>query len=50
MKTNQKELVMNALAKGPKGPRPPVANPTSIVCHGLMDAAAYAEYLEADED
>ena len=29
---------MNALNKGPKGIRPPVANPTSIVCHGLMDA------------
>jgi MtaA/CmuA family methyltransferase len=36
---NPKELVMNALAKGPRGPRPPAANPTSIVCHDLMDAA-----------
>ena len=39
MRLNQKELVINALAKGPKGPRPPAANPTSIVCHGLMEAA-----------
>jgi [methyl-Co(III) methanol-specific corrinoid protein]:coenzyme M methyltransferase len=39
MSLNRRELVMNALAKGPKGVRPPAANPTSIVCHGLMDAA-----------
>ena len=39
MSVNQRELVLEALAKGPRGARPPVANPTSIVCHGLMDAA-----------
>ncbi len=39
MSLNQRELVMNTLAKGPRGARPPVANPTSIVCHDLMDAA-----------
>ena len=42
MGLNQKELVMNALVKGPKGERPPVANPTSIACHGLMDATGAA--------
>jgi [methyl-Co(III) methanol-specific corrinoid protein]:coenzyme M methyltransferase len=29
---------MSALFNGRKGKRPPVGNPTSIVCHGLMDA------------
>ena len=28
---------MSALFKGSKGPRPAVGNPTSIVCHGLME-------------
>ncbi len=32
-------LVMAGLYQGRKGQRPPVANPTSIVCHGLLDAA-----------
>jgi len=32
-------LAMSALFGGRKGERPPVFNPTSIVCHGLMDAA-----------
>ncbi len=30
---------MSALYNGRKGDRPPVGNPTSNVCHGLMDAA-----------
>ena len=30
---------MSALYNGRKGDRPPVGNPTSIVCHGLLDAA-----------
>jgi [methyl-Co(III) methanol-specific corrinoid protein]:coenzyme M methyltransferase len=30
---------MSALYNGRKGDRPPAGNPTSIVCHGLMDAA-----------
>lgn len=32
-------LAMSALYQGRRGVRPAVANPTSIVCHGLMDAA-----------
>ncbi len=39
MKSTPYNLVMSALYKGKKGERPPVANPTSIVCQGLMDAA-----------
>jgi [methyl-Co(III) methanol-specific corrinoid protein]:coenzyme M methyltransferase len=38
MKPSAYNLVMSALFNGRKGRRPPVANPTSIVCHGLMDA------------
>jgi MtaA/CmuA family methyltransferase len=38
MKSSSYNLVMSALYGGKKGPRPPVGNPTSIVCHGLMDA------------
>mgnify|MGYP001821577624 CR=1 FL=1 len=34
---NQKQLVMNGLTKGPKGARPPVANPTLIACHAGVD-------------
>ncbi len=30
---------MSAMFNGRRGDRPPVGNPTSIVCHGLMDAA-----------
>jgi [methyl-Co(III) methanol-specific corrinoid protein]:coenzyme M methyltransferase len=30
---------MSAVYNGRKGDRPPAGNPTSIVCHGLMDAA-----------
>lgn len=37
MSSNSRELVLNALAKGPRGKRPPVANPTSIICHEMMD-------------
>ena len=39
MKSTPYNLVMSALYKGKKGERPPVANPTSIVCQDLMDAA-----------
>ncbi len=38
MKSTPYNLVMSALYKGMKGERPPAGNPTSIVCHGLMDA------------
>ena len=39
MKTSSYNLVMSAMYNGRKGDRPPVGNPTSIVCHGLMDTA-----------
>ncbi len=39
MKATPRNLVMSALYNGRKGERPPVGNPTSIVCHDLMDAA-----------
>ena len=39
MKSTSHNLVMSALYNGRKGDRPPAGNPTSIVCHGLMDAA-----------
>jgi len=39
MKSTPYNLVMSALYKGRKGDRPPVANPTSIVCKDLMDVA-----------
>lgn len=38
MKSTPYNLIMSALYNGRKGERPPVGNPTSIVCHGLMDA------------
>jgi [methyl-Co(III) methanol-specific corrinoid protein]:coenzyme M methyltransferase len=38
MKSSSFNLVMSALYDGRKRERPPVANPTSIVCHELMDA------------
>ena len=38
MGSSPHSLVMSALAKQRRGDRPPVGNPTSIVCHGLMDA------------
>jgi [methyl-Co(III) methanol-specific corrinoid protein]:coenzyme M methyltransferase len=39
MKLCSHNLVMSAMFGGRKGPRPPVGNPTSIACHGLMDKA-----------
>ena len=39
MKSTSHNLVMSAVYNGRKGHRPPAGNPTSIVCHGLMDAA-----------
>ena len=38
MRDTPHDLVMSALFNGRKGARPPAGNPTSIVCHGLMDA------------
>ncbi len=38
MKSTPFNLIMSALFNGRKGERPPVGNPTSIACHGLMDA------------
>ena len=37
MKPSSYNLVMSAMYHGTKGTRPPVGNPTSIVCHELMD-------------
>jgi len=39
MKSTSHNLVMSALYNGRKGERTPAGNLTSIVCHGLMDAA-----------
>jgi len=39
MKSTSLNLVMSAVYNGRKGHRPPAGNPTSIVCHGLMDVA-----------
>ena len=39
MKSTSYNLMMSALYNGRKGERPPAGNPTSIVCHGLLDAA-----------
>jgi MtaA/CmuA family methyltransferase len=42
---------MSAMFNGRKGPRPPVLNPTSIVCEGLMDASGVnfpEAHLDAD--
>lgn len=38
MRDTSYNLVASALFNGRRGARPPVGNPTSIVCHGLMDA------------
>ena len=38
MKSTSYNLIMSAVYNGRKGYRPPAGNPTSIVCHGLMDA------------
>ena len=51
MKPSPYNLVMSALFNGRKAERPPVANPTSIVCHGLMEAAGVSfpeAHLHAD--
>jgi len=40
MKNSSYNLIMSALFDGRKAERPPAGNPTSIVCHGLMDEAA----------
>ncbi len=37
MKSTPYNLIMSALYNGRKGQRPPVGNPTSIVCQDLMD-------------
>jgi len=50
MKPNSCNLVMSAVFGGRKGQRPPVGNPTSIACHGLMDKAGVsfpAAHLDA---
>jgi MtaA/CmuA family methyltransferase len=39
MKSSSATLAMSALFNGRKGERPPALNPTSIVCHDLMDAS-----------
>ncbi len=39
MKSSGYNLIMSALFNGRKGDRPPAGNPTSIVCHDLMDAS-----------
>ena len=46
MKPNSYNLVMSAIFGGRQGQRPPVGNPTSIACHGLMDKAG-ASFPEA---
>ena len=49
MKSTPYNLVMSALYNGWKGKRPPVVNPTAIVCHELMDAVGIT-YPEAHLD
>ena len=49
MKSNSYNLVMSAIFGGRQGQRPPVGNPTSIACHGLMDKAG-ASFPEAHLD
>jgi MtaA/CmuA family methyltransferase len=49
MKSTSHNLVMSAVYNGRKGDRPPAGNPTSIVCHGLMDAAGIS-FPEAHVD
>ena len=51
MKATSHNLIMSALYNGRKGERPPVGNPTSIVCHDLMDACGVSfpqAHLDAD--
>jgi MtaA/CmuA family methyltransferase len=49
MKPNSRNLIMSAIFGGRQGQRPPVGNPTSIACHGLMDKAG-ASFPEAHLD
>ena len=49
MKSTPYNLVMSALYNGRKGDRPPVGNPTSIVCHDLMDTCGVS-FPEAHKD
>lgn len=49
MKPNSRNLVMSAIFGGRSGPRPPVGNPTSIACHGLMEKAG-ASFPDAHLD
>ena len=49
MKSTSHNLVMSALYNGRKANRPPAGNPTSIVCHGLMEAAGVS-FPEAHVD
>lgn len=39
MKSSSYNLMMSAMFNGRRGERPPTGTPTSIACHGLMDAA-----------
>jgi len=39
LKSTSHNLIMSALYNGRKGDMPPAGNPTSIVCHSLMDSA-----------
>ncbi len=51
MKSSSYNLVMSGMFNGRKGLRPAVGNPTSIVCHDLMDAAGVSfpkAHLEAE--
>lgn len=49
MKSSPYNLVMSALYGGRKGERPPVVNPTAIVCHDLMDTVG-VDYPQAHLD
>ncbi len=49
MKNTPHNLVMSALYGGRRGERPPAGNPTSIICHDLMDAAGVG-FPEAHQD
>lgn len=46
MKTTSYNLIMSGLYNGRKADRPPVGNPTSIVCQDLMDAGFDAYHFE----
>ncbi|MBW1816938.1 MAG: MtaA/CmuA family methyltransferase [Deltaproteobacteria bacterium] len=51
MKSTPFNLVISALFNGRKGERPPAVNPTSVACHGLMDACGVSfpeAHLNAD--